>query len=99
LILISFSSGLNSASPVTSSALRSLASAAAKASARLMEGRNRANACFGWGWGYTVSGMKTFTITELKVDAVKIVAQVAGGEPAVIVGGSKVVLIPMNLAF
>jgi hypothetical protein len=36
--------------------------------------------------------MKTFTITELKADAVKIVAQVAGGEPAVIVGGSKVVV-------
>jgi antitoxin (DNA-binding transcriptional repressor) of toxin-antitoxin stability system len=36
--------------------------------------------------------MKTFTITELKTDAAEIVAQVAGGEPAMIVGGSKVVV-------
>ena len=39
-----------------------------------------------------MAGMKMFTITELKADAGKIVAQVAGGEPAVIVGGSKVVV-------
>jgi len=36
--------------------------------------------------------MKMFTITELKADAGKIVAQVADGEPAMIVGGAKTVV-------
>jgi prevent-host-death family protein len=37
--------------------------------------------------------LKTFTITQLKADAGKIVEQVSDGEPAVIVGGSKIVVI------
>jgi hypothetical protein len=37
--------------------------------------------------------MKMFTITELMADAGKIVAQVADGEPAMIVGGSKTVVL------
>jgi len=36
--------------------------------------------------------MKTFTITELEADAGKIVDQVTDGEPAMIVGGSKTVV-------
>jgi len=36
--------------------------------------------------------MKTFNITELEADAGKIIDQVADGEPAMIVGGSKPVV-------